>query len=213
MPFFQPSYLSPEASIFRQILTELDQPIQKAACHPHRPAETFTPRFDITETSESYDLYGELPGVSQDDLSIEFSDAQTIVVKGKTRRALTTDTPTQPEQTPIEKKGKGKEVDTASVKSHNPTVEDEYDDVDTPVTTTTTAPEPKQTHTNTTATAAPKPEPKFWVTERKVGGFARSFTFSQRIEPDFVSADLKNGVLHVVVPKSQKARKVAVTVN
>ncbi|KAF8850420.1 HSP20-like chaperone [Acephala macrosclerotiorum] len=187
MPFFQPAYLSPEANFF-QLLSELDQPTHKAACRPHRRAETFNPRFDVTESADSYDLYGELPGLTQDDLTIEFSDAQTLVVKGKTQRALNIPS-TQPEQTTSEK-GKEREVDTSSEKSHAPTEQ-----------------QPRQA----AETVAPKP--KFWIAEREVGEFARSFSFSQRIEQDFVSADLSNGVLHVVVPKSQKPRKVTVTVN
>jgi HSP20 family protein len=209
MPFFQPAYLSPEASFF-QLLSELDQPAHKTACRPQQRAQTFTPRFDITETADSYDLYGELPGVSQDSLSIEFSDAQTIVIKGKTQRALNAEA-TQPEQTTSEK-GKEK-VDASSEKSYAPTVEDDYDDVDAPVATpaTTVTATEEQQQPQTTTTSVPKP--KIWVAERKFGEFARSFSFSQRIEQDFVSADLRNGVLHVVVPKSQKARKVTVTVN
>jgi HSP20 family protein len=209
MPFFQPAYLSPEASFF-QLLSELDQPTHKASCRPQRRAETFTPRFDVTETTDSYELYGEVPGLSQDDLSIEFSDAQTLIIKGKTQRALTTDA-TQLEQPTTSDKGKERESDASSEKSHAPTVEDDYDDVDAPVDTPATTATVTEKQPQTTETAAPKP--KFWVAERKVGEFARSFSFSQRIEQDFVSADLKHGILHVVVPKSQKSRKVAVTVN
>ncbi|KUJ07818.1 HSP20-like chaperone, partial [Mollisia scopiformis] len=163
-----------------QLLSELDQPAHKGACRPHRPAETFTPRFDVTETAESYELYGELPGLNREDLSIEFSDAQSLVIKGKAQRTFNSET-AQPEQSTTSEKGKERESDASSEKSH---------------TATTSA-----------------PQPKFWVAERKVGEFARSFSFSQRIEQDFVSADLKNGILHVVVPKSQKPKKVNVTVN
>jgi HSP20 family molecular chaperone IbpA len=214
MPFFQPAYLSPEASFF-QLLSELDQPTHKAACRPQRRAETFTPRFDVTETSDSYELYGEVPGLAQDDLSIEFSDAQTLLITGKTQRVLSTET--AQEQPIVSEKGKEREVDTSSEKSHAPTVEDDYDDADTPVptpaTTTTAVAEEQQPQPQAPATESAALKPKFWVAERKVGEFARSFSFSQRVEQDFVSADLKNGILHVVVPKSQKPRKVTVTVN
>jgi HSP20 family molecular chaperone IbpA len=214
MPFFQPAYLSPEASFF-QLLSELDQPTHKAACRPQRRAETFTPRFDVTETSVSYELYGELPGLTQDDLSIEFSDAQTLVIKGKTQRQLNTETVQPEQQSTSSEKGKERESDASSEKSHAATVEDDYDDVDapvaTPASTATATPAPEKEQPQATEFTAP--QPKFWVAERKVGEFARSFSFSQRIEQDFVSADLKNGVLHVVVPKSQKPRKVNVIVN
>lgn len=208
MPFFPQAYLAPEADFF-QLLSELDQPQRKAACGPrHARHQTFTPKFDVMETAESYELYGELPGIEQNDISIEFSDAQTIVVKGKTERPSTTARPstahTEPESS--------KDAETSSEKSHNPTVEDEYDEADTPLATPATT-------VTATNDAAPQPQeqeqtprPKYWVAERKVGEFARSFSFSQRVEQDFVTATLKNGILHVVVPKSQKPKKVPVNV-
>ena len=206
MPFLPQAYLSPEAS-FLQILSELDHPAHKACGPRHTKSQTFTPRFDVTEGVESYELYGELPGLEQKDISIEFVDAQTLVIKGKTDRVTST-TPavetTQPESS-----------ETASEKSHNPTVEDEYDEADTPLATpasTSTATEKDAAAEQKSQTETRTSKPKFWVTERKVGSFARSFSFSQRIEQDGVKASLRNGILHVVVPKSQKPKQVAVSV-
>jgi HSP20 family protein len=85
MPFFRPAYLTPEASFF-QLLSELDQPQQKQCAPRHHRPQTFTPRFDVTEVENAYELYGELPGLEQSDVTIEFSDAQTLVIKGKTER-------------------------------------------------------------------------------------------------------------------------------
>jgi len=206
MPFFPQAYLTPEASFF-QLLSELDTP-QSKSCSPRhcRPQQTFTPRFDVTEVAEAYELYGELPGIEQSDISIEFSDAQTLVIKGKTERPSST---TSQAQAPAEQ---AKDAETSSEKSHSATVEDEYDEADTPLTTPATAATATATEQPEQAQAA-APKPKFWVAERKVGSFARSFTFSQRIEQDGVNAVLKNGILAVVVPKSQKSRKVAVSVN
>jgi len=202
MPFFPQAYLSPEAGLF-QILSELDQPQQKTCVRRQTP-RTFTPRFDVTETAQAYELFGEVAGLEQQDLSIEFADAQTLIVKGKTERGTsTTQAPeaTQPEST-----------DASSEKSHTATVEDaEYDEADTPLATpastatATETPSEEQKHAKT-------PKPKYWVAERRVGTFERSFSFSQRIDQDAVEASLHNGVLHVVVPKSQKSKKVAVSV-
>ncbi|KAG0647899.1 30 kDa heat shock [Hyphodiscus hymeniophilus] len=207
MPFFPQAYLPSEANLL-QLLSELDQP-QRKACAPRQARrQTFTPKFDVAELPEAYELYGELPGIEQDDISIEFSDAQTIVVKGKTERPSTTAPAASTVHTEPES---SKDAETSSQKSHNATVEDEYDAADTPLATPATtatvtnddAPQPEQVGT---------PRAKYWVAERKVGEFARSFSFSQRVEQDFVTATLKNGILHVVVPKSQKPKKVAVNV-
>ncbi|KLJ11867.1 hypothetical protein EMPG_12960, partial [Blastomyces silverae] len=43
---------------------------------------TFAPRFDVRETKDAYHLDGELPGINQKDIDIEFTDSQTLVVKG-----------------------------------------------------------------------------------------------------------------------------------
>lgn len=48
---------------------------------------TFNPRFDVRESSDAYHLDGELPGIAQKDIEIEFSDPQTLVVKGRTERS------------------------------------------------------------------------------------------------------------------------------
>ena len=47
-----------------------------------------------------------------------------------------------------------------------------------------------------------KPKYKYWVSERSVGEFHRSFSFPGRVDTDGVKASLKNGILHVTVPKS-----------
>src|SRR5947207_1883864 len=40
------------------------------------------PRFDVSETKESFELQGELPGVEQKDIDIEFTDPHHLVIKG-----------------------------------------------------------------------------------------------------------------------------------
>jgi len=209
MPLFPQPYLFPQASLL-QILSELEQPQPKACVTRHTKSQTFTPRFDVTEVAQAYELYGELPGVEQEDISINFTDAQTLVINGKTDRAsshtLAAET-TQHEST--------KDSETASDKPRNPTVEDEYDEADTPLTapaSTSTVTESNAAAEQQDETETPTSKPKFWAAERRVGSFARSFSFSQRIEQDGVKASLKNGILHVVVPKSQKSGRVAVSI-
>ncbi|OGE53596.1 hypothetical protein PENARI_c007G07163 [Penicillium arizonense] len=59
---------------------------------------TFNPRFDIRESDDSYHLDGELPGTAQNDIEIEFSDPQTLVVKGRTERSYNTEPQNQTEE-------------------------------------------------------------------------------------------------------------------
>lgn len=247
MPFFQQPTLYPETALLSLLseLSDLPQTKTSSSCQPRRkqqqehqpPTPTFTPKFDVTEVENSYELFGELPGIEQEAISIEFSDAQTILITGgKTVRpnsssssSPSSSTPTlAPSQEPDSSKDKDIE-ETSSVKSssaHSATVEDDdYDEVDTPLSSTpatppvTSAAEVKVVVTppqaqQAQAHQAQQAEPKYWISERQVGTFERSFSFAQRIDHDGVQASLKNGILHIVVPKMQqgKGRKVVVNV-
>lgn len=45
------------------------------------------------------------------------------------------------------------------------------------------------------------------LTERRYGKFARSFVLPRDVEQDSISADMNEGVLTVVIPKSERARR------
>ncbi|OJJ44433.1 hypothetical protein ASPZODRAFT_18624 [Penicilliopsis zonata CBS 506.65] len=47
---------------------------------------SWSPRFDVRESTDAYHLDGELPGLAQQDISIEFTDPQTLVIKGRVER-------------------------------------------------------------------------------------------------------------------------------
>jgi HSP20 family molecular chaperone IbpA len=56
---------------------------------------SFAPKFDVRESETSFHLDGELPGISQEDINIEFTDPQTLVVKGRTERNYHTTKPAE----------------------------------------------------------------------------------------------------------------------
>lgn len=168
--------------------------------------KTFTPKFDVKELEDAYELHGDLPGIEQKDVEIEFTDIQTITVRGRTERSYTSGTPPagaiegSAPQGAIENGSSSSEAN----KAHKATVEDEG-------AVTTTADNSKEV---ATTTQQPKqPEAKYWVSERSVGEFARSFTFPVRVDQDAVKASMKNGVLTIVVPKAKKheARKITIS--
>jgi HSP20 family protein len=45
--------------------------------------KSFTPKFDVKEIDGAYQLHGEFPGVEQKNISIEWTDANTLTVSGK----------------------------------------------------------------------------------------------------------------------------------
>ncbi|KAF8455108.1 HSP20-like chaperone, partial [Terfezia claveryi] len=57
-----------------------------------------------------------------------------------------------------------------------------------------------------------KQQTRYWVSERTIGSFQRTFSFPGLIDQDKVTAKLENGILIIVVPKRQKlpSRKIEV---
>ncbi len=142
------------------------------------PIQTnFAPKFDIKEDKDSYTLEGELPGIDQDKITIEFAYEQTLVIKGRTEhRHEEGQRPT--EATEI------KEGEAAPSEA--------------------TPSESREVATNaSTEVTKTGPQHTYWVSERSLGSFQRSFSFPQPVSQD-AKASLKNGILSVVVPKVEK---------
>lgn len=59
-------------------VTRIDQNATPPMEHA-RDAATFTPRFDIWETADELVLSGDLPGVTADNLEIEFENDQLVI--------------------------------------------------------------------------------------------------------------------------------------
>ncbi len=108
-----------------------------------RNAATYTPRFDIVETEGELLLYGDLPGVSKDNLAIDFEN-DNLSIEGK-----------------VEPRHAGHD---------------------------------------------------FVYGEYGIGDFHRSFTITEAIDAEKISAELRNGVLTLHLPKTEavKPRKIAV---
>lgn len=197
-----------------------------------RNIPTWQPKFDVRETEQGYELHGEFPGVNKDDVHIEFTEPQTMLIRGKTERTYTSGTPPAAavedaqasgaitegtEKTEKTEKDPYKDSDKASVSSHQATVEDEYESISHEIEEPQHAdpedvvPEVEQPVT------APEKQPvadtaKYWLTERSVGSFSRTFHFPTRVEQESVTASFKDGILSVLVPKAKKheSRRIAV---
>jgi HSP20 family molecular chaperone IbpA len=154
----------------------------------------FHPRFDIRETDSAYELHGELPGIERDKINIEFTDPQTLVIRGRTERTYSSGNPpaglvesgAQPAGA-ITEKGEKHAAASGNESGGNG---DESNGAD----------------------KAKAPFEKYWVQERSVGEFARTFSFPSRVDQDAVSASLTNGILSLIVPKAKKheARRIAI---
>jgi HSP20 family protein len=153
-------------------------------------ARSFTPRFDIKETKEGYELHGELPGVEQKDISIEFTDHNTIQISGRTESRRVRGNPPQGF---IE--GEQKQIEGNSKGYHKPTVEDEDGQQSSTEVQKSGSQEVSEHQQQSDGS-------RWWVTERSYGEFSRSFAFPSRVDQDKVKASLKNGILTVFVPKA-----------
>lgn len=134
---------------------------------------SFTPRFDVRESDDAYHLDGELPGIPQENIEIEFSDHQTLVIKGRSERESTT-TNSPPASTAEE--GQNDNNNSGIVQTGN--------------------------KDQSVTTKADNNKHRYWVSERSVGEFHRSFAFPGHVDQDKVKASLNNGILSVVVPKA-----------
>jgi len=162
--------------------------------------KTFNPKFDVKENPDSYELHGELPGIEQKNVEIEFTDIQTISIKGRTEHSYTSGTPPAVEGAKVA--GTITEGSELKAPSHKATVEDEGAEAQkTEGAEVVKAEEPKA------------PESKYWVSERSVGEFSRSFTFPVRVDQDNVQASMKNGILSILVPKSKKHESRQIKIN
>ena len=188
--------------------------------HEHQRANRvarrqFSPRFNLKETEEAYSLEGELPGVDQKNLNIEFTDEYTLTIRGRIERH--TESGRSPQAAEAEKKTAIEEApaasETSSVKSHQPTVEDEQPANSSAAAAEVAAPAPAPADKESGKTEVQRqPEQQYWISERHVGEFARSFNFPQRVNQEAVKASLKNGILSVVVPKAPALKSRRITI-
>jgi HSP20 family molecular chaperone IbpA len=243
MSFFPHSFCAPVAEtsfvpLFR-LLEDFDnysREVQSAqplpACRRQRTRQlrprltTFTPKFDVRETEDSYQLHGELPGLERENVNIEFTEPQTIVIRGRVERTYapesapeatnnTTEETAATESTTSETP----EAEKSPRNSFQATVEDDPEDENTPASTPASSPKPEAAkpaetqEVTKTAPAEAQKQPQYWRWERSVGEFSRAFTFPARVEHEGVTASLSNGILNVTVPKSKKpvARRIEIS--
>ncbi|RHZ68874.1 hypothetical protein Glove_292g46 [Diversispora epigaea] len=144
--------------------------------------EYFRPSVDICETDKSYMVEAEVPGMKKDDLSVEFTNDNTLVLKGKIEKFTQRgdNNIRTVEATPDTAGGAtpGKATDESATEGSTTTVVQQQ----------------------TTGEVSER-SPVYWSSERVLGNFQRSFQFPGRIDPENVKANYKDGILSIIVPK------------
>lgn len=161
-------------------LLDADEPSVSHSSHPH--VRSFTPKFDVRESAQSFELHGELPGITQEDIDIELSedDSNALTIKGRIEREYqksSNDKPIAHDSHHDEKQETQPGTEVAKQGKNEGIIEN------------------KQHEKNAY---------RYWVSERSVGEFQRTFAFPTKIDREKIKADLQNGILTVVVPKLLK---------
>ncbi|ELR02403.1 hypothetical protein VC83_02553 [Pseudogymnoascus destructans] len=203
--FFSPP--APSASTFSplfRLLDDYDTYSRQTTRQIARAEKTFVPKFDVKEIPTHFELHGELAGINQRDVTIEFTDPQTMSIRGRTERSYTAGTPPAAIEAGAQAPAITQCGTTSPKSGRHATIEDEEGESATSV----AAPESAQPE----KAQKKEPEERFWVSERSVGSFERAFTFPGRIDQDGVTASMKDGILSVVVPKAKKheSRKIEI---
>lgn len=219
MAFFPRNFYNTTEASFTPLFRLLDDfdsySRQNGSCHASvakKSTPTWQPKFDVREVENAYELHGELPGVSKENVHIEFSDPQTMVIRGKVERVYNSATPADDDVESVTNGDAASIIDDAASvdskrNSRQATVADEEENA---------AQENGQVAEDPEEVApeekAPVDTAKYWLTERSIGEFARSFNFPSRVEQDEVTASFKDGILSVAVPKAKKheSRRIAI---
>ncbi|KAG8672489.1 hypothetical protein FPOAC1_005764 [Fusarium poae] len=171
------------------------------------------PRFEAHETEDSFVLYGELPGLNKENVTVEFPEPRKLVVTGKVERftdvpkaAETITEQPAPAPTPVIESDN---EDTQSRSSYQATVEDDVDDEFEVLSHTSqkseTVSQPQPETLSDKAREKQPEQPKQPEEPRRSGytkEFSRYFTFPTYVNHEAVTANLKDGLLTIIVPKA-----------
>ncbi|KAH6975848.1 HSP20-like chaperone [Ilyonectria destructans] len=194
MAFFPRSLADPDTSftpLFR-LLDDFDNYSRQGVSGRRTGMPSWQPKFDVCETGEAYELHGELPGINKEDVHIEFTEPHSMLIRGRTERTYTAGTPPAGL---VEGTTRGGAITEGDMESK------------------------KASEAGTEATEKEMPEikksdkAKYWLSERSVGEFSRSFNFPTQVDQESVTANFKDGILKILVPKAKKheSKRIAIS--
>lgn len=190
-----PRFTNEFAPLFR-LFDEYDRQAFPSGVDRHlsQTLRSFTPKFDVKETQDTYELHGELPGIEQKAINIEWTDNNTLTVSGRHEHVR------EEGEGGARPKGFVEEAQTDSkgaIENRQPSVQDGDEE---PAAKNGSEVAATQGGKQDLAKSEAK-KARYWVSERSVGEFHRSFAFPARVDQDAVKASLKDGILSIVVPK------------
>jgi len=168
-----------------RIIDDINLHSHKNCSHRHI---AFRPDFDLIESDDAFELYGELPGVKKEDVTVELTDARTMVVKGSVRHSYS----------------KVIAIPTATATEGSTEQTENATDLAATQEPQTQPAEGEQVSAQETKPAKPA-HPTYIISERGSGSFQRSFKLPIDVDRQGIEATFKEGVLHVRIPKLVKS--------
>jgi HSP20 family protein len=149
-----------------------------------------TNRANVSETETEYRVEVEVPGYQKSEINIEFgNDGRSVTISGRSEKSY--------EEGPSDQEGS---------KPHGVTVEEVSEESDKSAAKKPSGKESTAVaETNKNKEVGAPAAPKYWISERTIGSFSRTFSFKAALDPEKATASLEHGVLNVVIPKATKS--------
>lgn len=202
MAFFPRSLYDSDTSFtpLLRLLDDFDNYSRQGVSGRRTGMPSWQPKFDVRETGEAYELHGELPGINKENVHIEFTEPQSMLIRGRTERTYTAGTPPAGL---IEGTIRGGAITEGGEESKKASEgEDKSASRVAGTEATEELPETKKSD-----------KTKYWLSERSVGEFSRSFNFPTQVDQESVTANFKDGILNILVPKAEKheSKRIAIS--
>jgi len=205
---------------FSPILNYIDEFDRHFSRH-HRFMNCFIPRFDLEEDAHNYYLYGDLPGATVNDITVEAHDNHTLVVYGTTKRpgpvAPQDETPGTERDEFVKVQVEDHEHPAEQQQTTGQTGPSGSEEITQAPVQTNFPPPPRHGsagnlhHQRQSTYTGPgqnlQGEHRVLLNERLVGEFHRTFAFPAPVEEENVRASMENGVVCIVVPKKGKGEE------
>eukprot|EP01132_Coremiostelium_polycephalum_P001465 gene1465-1848_t len=174
----------------------------------------YTPSIDVSETSESFIIDLEFPGVSKNDISINYNDSK-LIVEGKKQKSIrlfnhNKNNNNKKEETFLEDKPTIEEIN-----------EDEFDSQSTTSSSSSskssvTSQQQQQQQHKHQETLESEKKAKEILNERRFGKLRRVIDLSSHINTidiHSIKAQYNNGVLEITIPKKDAPKPIKITIN
>src|SRR5579871_3921154 len=148
-------------------------------------------RANVSETENEYRVEVEVPGYKKEEINIEFgSDGKSLTISGRSEQAR--EEGSRPQGVTVEEVPEegGQKAQPQQQQQQQPQQQQQSTAV---------------AETNKENQVGQQAGPKYWISERSVGSFSRTFSFRSNLDHDKASANLEHGVLTVIVPKATKS--------